>query len=107
MKRALYLFSMMLLTSCIGPNQNNYNGEYGHNYTYDMYNKISSGQTYSEVVRILGSEGNLEFESTDAGIPGYTDEITSRAYTWYNSDGSSIVVTFANNKVDGKMQNGL
>ncbi|MCM8901330.1 DUF3862 domain-containing protein [Caldicoprobacter algeriensis] len=67
--------------------------------TMEKYNKIQNGMTYEEVEAILG-EGQLISESQ---IMDQRTEI----YTWINSDGSNMNVTFQNGKVEAKAQFGL
>ena len=64
--------------------------------TMDKYNKINNGMTYDQVKAILG-EGQLSSQSL---IVNVKDEI----YSWINTDGSNMQVTFQNGKVDTKAQ---
>lgn len=69
--------------------------------TYENYCKISNGMSYSAVVKLLGSEGEL---STSAGSDGYTLEY----YIWSNSSSTKIIsIGFENGRVIAKSQVGL
>lgn len=64
--------------------------------TLAQYNKINNGITYDQVKAILG-EGELSSQ-------GKIMDSTSEIYSWINSDGSNMNVTFQNNKVESKAQ---
>lgn len=73
----------------------------GGKITLEQFNQIQTGMTYDQVKQILGSEGRL---STQTEIMG----IRSSLYTWMNSGGSNIVITFGSEgTVDSKSQFGL
>lgn len=73
----------------------------GNKITLDQFNQIQAGMTYDQVKQILGSEGRL---STQTEIMG----VQSSLYTWMNSGGSNIVITFGGDgTVDSKTQMGL
>lgn len=73
----------------------------GNKITLDQFNQIQAGMTYDQVKQILGSEGRL---STQTEIMG----VQSSLYTWMNSGGSNIVITFGGEgTVDSKTQFGL
>ncbi len=69
-------------------------------FTLDMYNQITDGMTYSDVVNIVGNEGE-KFSSS------YVDGFTSEIFWWTNSDGSNFNVVFHNNSLIMKNQFGL
>lgn len=69
--------------------------------TMDMYNQIETGMTYDEVVAIIGGEGELQSDTSVAGI-------SSQLYSWPGSSlGSSCSITFNDGKVSSKSQYGL
>lgn len=73
----------------------------GSKITLDQFNQIQAGMTYDQVKQILGSEGRL---STQTEIMG----MRSSLYTWMNSGGSNIVITFGSEgTVDSETQFGL
>ena len=69
--------------------------------TYEKYARISNGMTYSQVVDILGDDGEL---TSSAGVSGYTLQY----YSWTNASGTRVVVVgFENGRVCAKSQIGL
>jgi hypothetical protein len=68
--------------------------------TMEKFNKIKSNMTYSEVCNIIGFEGTLtsEYGNEQIGI--------TKIYIWSKS-GKDITISFINNKVTSKLQNGL
>ena len=69
--------------------------------TMDKFNKITTGMTYEEVTKIVGSEGKL---STESSYGGYSFKM----YVWEASNGiASASVSFTNGKVSAKSQLGL
>ena len=68
------------------------------------FNKIKTGMTYSEVVEIVGCEGELMSE-VDLGMPEYATQL----YTWkgWGSLGANANVSFQGGKVISKAQIGL
>lgn len=70
------------------------------------YSQIKTGQTYSEVVQIIGSKGELT-SSSSMEILG--DDYTASIYTWYGNlrTGANSVIMFENNEVTAKSQFGL
>lgn len=69
--------------------------------TMEKFNKIKTGMTYKEVVKIAGEEGTLSTESS------YGSQ-SMKIYYWYASNGiSNATVSFTNGKVSGKSQIGL
>lgn len=72
----------------------------GKRYTMEMYNKINRDMTYPQCVRILGSEGRLEWESeSSVGV--------MEQYVWQNEDSSRIILMFLNHRLSSKSQFGL
>ncbi|GAA0731786.1 DUF3862 domain-containing protein [Clostridium oceanicum] len=66
------------------------------NVNMDKYNKIKTGMNYNSVKQILG-QGQLISTSSMQGI-------STSIYSWINSDGSNITVTFQNGKFASKTQ---
>lgn len=64
--------------------------------TMDKYNKINNGMTYDQVKGILG-EGQLMSQTELLGTK-------SEIYTWINSNGSNMNVTFQGGNVESKAQ---
>lgn len=71
-----------------------------HEVSYENYQKIHNGMTYSEVVDILG-KGTLESEVSSGGS-------TTKMYSWTNLSGTKVItVYFINGIVYMKTQVGL
>ncbi|PDY93271.1 hypothetical protein CON09_08270 [Bacillus anthracis] len=70
--------------------------------TKDEFEQIQNDMSYEEVVKIIGSEGELQSEST-------VGDYTSKLYTWKGEGGlgANANITFSNNKVQAKSQFGL
>lgn len=82
--------------------------DYGNHFvTYDKYNKIENGMSYSHVVKILGYEGEELSRSKFDGVPGVTESITTIMYQWVNDNGSNMNAMFQNDKLVNKAQFGL
>ena len=64
--------------------------------TMEKYNKINNGMTYDQVKAILG-EGQLTSQTQIM-------DTKSEIYSWINSNGSNMNVTFQNSAVDSKAQ---
>ena len=64
--------------------------------TMDKYNQVKNGMGYSQVKNILG-EGELTSQTSLLGTK-------SEIYSWFNSNGSNLNVTFTNGAVDTKAQ---
>lgn len=64
--------------------------------TMDKYNKINNGMTYDQVKEILG-EGQLMSQTQIMDTKG-------EMYSWINSGGSNMNVTFQNGEVNMKAQ---
>ncbi len=69
-------------------------------FTKEMYDQIENKMSYSEVVQILGQEGE---QISSSGIEGYSTE----AYMWQNLDGSNLIIVIQNGIVSMKNQFGL
>ena len=65
----------------------------------DEYNKIEKGMTYQQVVKIIGSEGKLEFEFDLGELGGKT-----QSYSWDGTGSGSASFTFQNGKLEQKFQ---
>lgn len=69
--------------------------------TLKQYKKVKTGMTYKKVVKIFGSEGTENASSSAAGSTG-------KVYTWSGeATGSTVSITFVDNKVQSKAQVGL
>ncbi len=68
--------------------------------TKDEYQKIKTGMTYSEVVAIIGAEGE-EMSSSGEG------RFRTIMFMWQNTSGSNMTVMFQNDKLNTKAQFGL
>lgn len=68
--------------------------------TLSDFNKVKIGMSYSKVEDKLGKPGTLVSEDK---FDGYTIKI----YSWDNSDGSNMMLTFTNDELDSKAQAGL
>lgn len=71
------------------------------------YDEIKTGMSYSEVVDIIGSEGDEAASTSMEGVEGVMPSITTKIYSWQNSDGSNMNVTFQNDEMISKAQAGL
>jgi hypothetical protein len=71
------------------------------------FGQISDGMSYSQVVSIIGEEGSESSSGTMPGVPGVMESITTKMYTWQNSDGSNMNAMFQNDKLMNKAQFGL
>jgi hypothetical protein len=65
--------------------------------TQGQYRRIFSGMPYSEVVSILGRQGN-QTSSMSTGFGTY------ESYEWSNEEGGTMSVTFDNGVVSSKFQ---
>lgn len=68
--------------------------------TLEKFNKIETNMSYKEVVKILGSKGEVMSESEVGGIK-------SVMYTWKGSLGANMNATFQDDKLISKAQLGL
>lgn len=83
---------------------NSSNFEVQNAFTESMYDQVRTGMSYSEVVKIMGEEGSLEFQATNPAIEGYSKETNDKIYMWRNSQTSFITITFKDGNVEQKMQ---
>jgi hypothetical protein len=75
--------------------------------TKAKYDAIRNGMSYADVVRIIGYDGeNLATNHLD-GIPGVMKSVTTKMYSWENSDGSNMNAMFQNDRLVSKAQYGL
>jgi hypothetical protein len=74
--------------------------------TLAEYEQIQPGQTYEQVVDIIGDPGK---QISSVHMPGteYTRGIDQRMYEWKNPDFSSASITFRHGRVTTTMQFGL
>lgn len=91
MRRAAYLIGALLLASCSPPQA----------VTFDEFKRIEIGMTKAQVDMITEAHGELR--STTGASSGY--DLTS--YRWLNPDGSSMTVTFVDDRADRITQSGL
>lgn len=77
--------------------------------TLTEFNALTTGMTYAEVVRIIGSEGTVMSSTHTDGIPGIMDPIDTVMYTWEGSGGfgANMNAMFQNDKLMSKAQLGL
>lgn len=68
------------------------------------FEKVQSGMTYEEVVKIIGGEGEIQSETGAKG-----DEYYTVGYKWDGEKGfgSNAIMMFQGNKLDTKAQAGL
>ena len=72
--------------------------------TLDNYLQIRNDMSYSQVVRIIGTDGVENSRNKIEGIPGVMDPIVSIMYTWTNGNGSGMNAIFQNDKLFQKSQ---
>lgn len=75
--------------------------------TFDAYQRIQNGMSYSQVVAIIGAEGEEMSRNKMDGVPGVMASIETVMYQWVNSNGSNMNAMFQNNKLIQKAQFGL
>ncbi len=75
--------------------------------TFDEYKRIKNGMSYSEVVQIIGDEGEEMSRNKMDGVPGVMESIETVMYQWVNNNGSNMNAIFQNNKLIQKAQFGL
>ena len=96
----LFIFSFIsfIIASMVGPGK----GTKSEYITMEEFLAIKPGMTYEEVVKIVGSPGEIMAES---GNNSYKIHIVG----WYGDSmsGANANVTFVNGKVDSKAQAGL
>ena len=68
------------------------------------FEKVQTGMTYEEVVKIIGGEGEIQSETGAKG-----DEYYTVGYKWDGEKGfgSNAIMMFQGNKLDTKAQAGL
>lgn len=80
----------------------------GSSVTKANYDKIKEGMTQKEVEAILGP-GKVQGSSSASlplAVPGIGDTFSASGVTWQEGS-KTIVVSFANDKVVGKVSSGL
>lgn len=75
--------------------------------TAEEFSQVNNGMSYSQVVSIVGAEGNLTSSNYMDGVPGVMGSIDTRAYIWQNKDGSNMICMFQNDRMMTKAQAGL
>ena len=75
--------------------------------TFDKYQRIQNNMSYSQVVAIIGAEGEEMSRNKMEGVPGVMESIETVMYQWVNSNGSNMNAMFQNDKLIQKAQFGL
>ncbi len=75
--------------------------------TYDKYKRIEDGMSYSQVVSIVGAEGEELSRNKMPGVRGVMASVETIMYQWMNSNGSNMNAMFQNDKLMQKAQFGL
>lgn len=75
--------------------------------TRAAFAKIENGMPYKDVAAIVGVNGEIASETKQEGIPGVSGPLSIVIITWQNDDGSNMMVTFQNGRVQSKAQAGL
>ena len=73
----------------------------------EEFDRVSDGMSYSQVSSIIGDSGTESSSGTMEGVPGVMPTITTKMYTWQNSDGSNMNAMFQNDRLITKAQAGL
>jgi len=71
------------------------------------FETIQEGMSYGQVVKIIGSKGELNSSSHIDGIPGVMPSISTKMYSWINIDGTNMNIILQNDEVKNKAQFGL
>ena len=72
----------------------------GEKITMEEFSKVKTGMNYDQVKEIFKRDGILKSESSIGGM-------SSRLFSWMNSDGSNAIITFGNDGVSSKTQMNL
>jgi len=75
--------------------------------TFDEYQRVQDGMSYSKVVGIIGARGEEISRSKMDGVPGVMESLETVMYQWVNSNGSNMNAMFQNDKLVQKAQFGL
>ena len=76
--------------------------------TLEDFRRIEVGMSHEEVVRIIGSPGELTSVNHINGVPGVMDSVTTEMYQWEGQGfAANAMVIFQNNRVVQKSQFGL
>lgn len=70
--------------------------------TRDVFNQIQPGMTYSDVVRMLGCDGEIVYESDSGGNMPVSED-----FEWKGANGASITINFSGGRVRFKSHCGL
>jgi len=95
----IVIIGLALIGSALGGNSNSKR----ETVTKEEFDKIQTGMTYEEVIKIVGFEGELNSQVDIGAGEQYKTEI----YTWANPGGSNMNATFQGGKVISKAQIGL
>ncbi len=72
--------------------------------TLDKYESLSEGMTYEEVVNIMGDRGS---RVVSGELEVGSNTVEQALYVWKGENFSSITVTFEDNRLTSKTQQGL
>ncbi len=75
--------------------------------TNNKYSMIETDMSYSQVVAIIGAEGEELSRNRMEGVPGVMEAVDTVMYQWMNSNGSNMNAMFQNDKLVQKAQFGL
>ncbi len=75
--------------------------------TYDHYQRIREGMSYSAVCSTIGTGGQEVSRNRFDGVPGAAPAISTVMYQWENADGSNMNAIFQNDSLVQKAQSGL
>lgn len=75
--------------------------------TAAAYQRVSTGMSYDEVVRIIGHPGEELSRSEIGATPGVMEALTTVMYAWTNPDGTNMNAMFQNDELIQKAQLGL
>jgi len=71
------------------------------------FEDIGDGMSYGQVVKIIGSKGELNSSNYIEGVPGVMPSISTKMYSWTNFDGSGMNIILQNDQIKNKAQFGL
>jgi hypothetical protein len=71
------------------------------------YDQVNQGMSYSDVVGVVGQDGQEISSSGTEAVPGVMEGHAFKMYQWQNPDGSNMIGTFDNGNLINKAQAGL
>lgn len=98
-RRMLYLIGgiiiciVILIAALVAP----FNTGKADGYTYGQYQRLRTGMSHQQVVKILGDEGKALSSASSA----------EDTYIWKNKDGTQITITFEDDAIVSFNQKGL